>query len=51
MKYEKIINIIILIKLLKWHYTSFLYCYSCFETIFIYTDIYVFKKFQCVLQF
>ena len=39
MKYEKTINVIILIKLLKWHYTSF------------YIDIHVYKQLSFILQF
>ena len=45
---EKKINVIILMKLLKRHYISFLYCYLCFQIILIYNDIHVSKKYQKV---
>ena len=49
MEYRKIINVIILIKLLKVHYTSFYIAIHVFQTIIIYTAIHVSKQFQCVL--
>ena len=51
MKYGKIINVIILFKLLKGFYISFLYCYLCFQTIIIYNDIHVSKHYQKYFSF
>ena len=49
MKYGKTTNVIILMKLLKRQYTSFLYYYPYFETILIYIVIHVFKQCQKIL--